>query len=295
MNGEDQRHRIRHGILFAAIAAISLAFTNVLTPLIYDAGGNTVSLLFLRAMFTTFAVAVLLVATGRMKKLPLRQELYCWFSGFSFMFAGIGLLGAFAIIPVSRAVLVLYLFPIFTILLDSLVRRSLPNIKTILLLLVALLGLSLVLEVRQGFELSRGVVLAAMAAFSVAVTFVWNNHKLAQVDPEQITFRMFLVSFILFGVWLAATGGFAIPAQWAGLSYLGVVLAAFTIAFLLMFRASQMAGSVRISMILNLEPVITIAMSVALFSEIMSPLQYTGAALVLAAVALSHFHHGDRD
>lgn len=275
------------GVKLAAVAACTLAVTNVLTPMVYASGANTITVLFLRALTTALVVGGVLVLRGRLRYLSLKQEFYCVISGILFMFAGIGLLGSFALIPASLAVLVLYLFPILTIVIDAFVRRTVPKPVTLFLLVVALGGLAMVLEVDRDFEISLGVALAALAAFSAASTFVWNNHMLADADPEQITLRMFLVSFLFFGVWLLSKGDFVMPANSVGLLQLFTVLGAFALAFLVMFRASQMAGSVRASMIMNLEPVVTILLSVVFLSINLSGYQMIGAGLVLAAVFVS--------
>lgn len=279
--------RSKTGALLAALAAIALAFTNVLAPLVYEAGSNPPTVLMLRALATVITLGIILTLTGRMHRLSMRDEIRCAISGTLFMFAGFGLLSALAISPPGMVVLVLYLFPILTIILDAIVNRRRVNRKTLLLLLLALFGLALVLGADANELGYKGFLLALLAAISAASTLVWNNKMLAETDPEQITFRMFIVSALVFGAWVIITNDFAIPQSTSGLYQLAFMLFCFALAFLMMFRAVQMAGSINAAMIMNLEPVGTILLSLFIFSHVLSLTQTLGALLVLSAVLFS--------
>lgn len=275
------------GAWYAAFAAVALAVTDIAAPNVYAAGGNPVTLLMLRALATISVIGVVLIFTGRMKSLNLADEIKCVISGLLFMFAGLGLFSALAILPVSTVVLLLYMFPILTTIFDAIARREIPSALTIALLIVALSGLALALDVTGARFDTEGVFFGLLAAVSAATTFVWNNHKLGKLDPEQITFRMFCVSFVIFSGWLIIADNFALPQSSEGSIWLAVMLACFAFAFLGMFRGAQMAGSVRASMIMNLEPVVAILLAVVFLNETMKPTQVLGAVLVLAAVLVS--------
>ncbi|MCF6322464.1 MAG: DMT family transporter [Rhizobiaceae bacterium] len=280
---------ISTGAWLAAFSAIALAFTNIAAPVVYGAGGNPPTVLMLRAFATIVVIGFVLIVTGRLRRLSWRDEINCMISGLLFMFAGFGLLTALEIAPASVVVLVLYLFPLLTTLFDAFVNRRFPATMTIILLLVALFGLALSLDAAGDDITMAGILLALLAAVSAAVTLVWNNHKLGAVDPEQITFRMFCVSFIVFGGYLLFYQDFSMPKGEGGLIYLGLMLACFAAAFFTMFRAVQMAGSVRAAMIMNLEPVVTIVLSVLILNEIINPQHAIGIVLVLGAVLFSQF------
>ena len=275
------------GVFLAILSAILLAVTNVATPGIYDAGSNPSTILMLRAMVTTTIIAIVLLFGRRLRLLSPRDEINCLISGVMFMFAGIGLLTAFSISPVSIVVLVLYLFPLLTTFFDAIASRRLPGKMTLILMLVALFGLGLALEAGEQVLNFYGLGLALLAAISVAATFVWNNHILGHIDPEQITFRMFSVNLVIFTLYVIFSGSFAMPADNQHLIILIFILACFAVAFMSMFRAAQMAGPVRASMIMNLEPVASIFLSVIILAESINAMQAFGAALVLAAVLIS--------
>ena len=51
-----------------------------------------------------------------------------------------------------------------------------------------------------------------------------------------------------------------------------------------MYTGVRMIGASRTGLIMNLEPVLTIALAVAILDEQMAPNQFVGAALVIAAI-----------
>ena len=275
------------GVIIVVMAALALAITNVMTPLVYSAGANPSTVLMLRGLVTFLFIGTILIFRGKLSFLPMKDEINCLISGLLFLMAGFGLLNALQIAPVSIVVLILYLFPLLTTIFDAVVRRVLPSKLTVLFLLIALAGLALALDAGWANISAEGMVLAFMAAVGASSTMVWNNHKLADLDPEQITLRMFAVSFVTFGIMVWSNGSFAIPTTNLGMAYLAILLLCFAFAFFAMFRGNQMVGSVNASMMMNLEPIASIFLSVLVLSEVLTAKAVFGTALVLSAVILS--------
>jgi drug/metabolite transporter (DMT)-like permease len=282
------------GAILAVLAAAVLAITNVTAPVVYAAGSNPATVLMLRALVTALAITLLLLLGGRMARLALRDELNCIISGILFSLTGVGLLTALAISPVSIVVLILYLYPLLTTLFDAVASRRMPDKFSVALMFVALFGLGLALEAGGQILNSNGIWLALLAAVSIAVTLVWNNHMLAKVYPEQITLRIFCVNFVIFGTYVAYTRDFQLPLSNDGILVMVFLLGCYVVAFSVMFRAVQMAGSVRAAMIMNLEPIISIILSVIILAETINFRQGIGAIIVLATVLISQLIAKDR-
>lgn len=275
------------GAGLAVLAATLLAITNIGAPSLYDSGSNPATLLMLRAFVTAISLGLILTITGRLRKLAYRDEMNCIISGLFFMFTGFGLFTALAISPVSTVILLLYVYPLITTVIESVITRRFPDIKTVLLMLLALIGLGLALDVGTTQINLFGVAMALMAAIGMASTLVWNSRKLAHVDAEQITFRMFCVNSLVFSGYVLYLGNFQMPAGGNSSLVLIMILICFAFAFPAFFRAVQMAGPVRTAMIMNLEPVVSIILSVIILMEVISLNQTFGAMLVVAAVIIS--------
>ncbi|MCP4183197.1 MAG: DMT family transporter [Hyphomicrobiales bacterium] len=282
-------HKITNtvGAILAVIASTLLAITNIGAPSLYDAGSNPATILMLRAFVTAASIGLILLLTGKLHKLAARDEIYCIISGLLFMFVGFGLFTALAVSPVSTVILLLYVYPLLTTIIESVITRRLPDAKTVCLMLLALFGLGLALDVAATKLNLFGVSMALMAAIGVASTLVWNSHKLSHIDAEQITFRMFCVNSIVFLGYVLYLDNFQMPAGENSSLVLILLLVCFAFAFPAFFRAVQMAGPVRAAMIMNLEPVISIVLSVIILMEVISLSQTLGAILVIAAVVIS--------
>jgi drug/metabolite transporter (DMT)-like permease len=282
-------HKFRNsaGAILAVIASSLLAITNIGAPSLYDSGSNPATLLALRAFVTAGSIGLILTITGKLHKLAIKDEINCIISGLLFMFTGFGLFTALAVSPVSTVILLLYVYPLLTAIIESVITHKLPDTKTVLLMLLALFGLGLALDVGTTQINLFGVSMALMAAIGVAATLVWNSRKLAHIDAEQITFRMFCVNSVVFLGYVLHLDNFQMPTGGNSSVVLILLLVCFAFAFPAFFRAVQMAGPVRASMIMNLEPVISIILSVIILMEVISLSQTFGAILVIAAVIIS--------
>ena len=126
------------------------------------------------------------------------------------------------------------------------------------------------------------------AALGVAVSFLWTGRKLRHVQPAVTTLYMALSGLLIIIPFTIAGDAWALPqpdyVSWAILS--GAVLT-FAVAFLAMFSGVGMIGASRAAMIMNLEPIFTIALALLLLSETLGYLQLAGAALVISAIVVS--------
>ncbi|MGI9387110.1 MAG: EamA family transporter, partial [Methyloligellaceae bacterium] len=107
------------------------------------------------------------------------------------------------------------------------------------------------------------------------------------VSGMAVIVNMFTVATLIFIVALIASGGPALPgddaeAWWI---FVATVLSS-PVALLAFYGALALLGSTRTSMIMNSEPILTIGLAVALFGEVMAPIQFAGAALVIGAIFL---------
>ncbi len=191
-------------------------------------------------------------------------------------------------LPVSLAILIFFTFPLMTALLESTLDRRLPSLGQIACLFGALAGLAIALEVERFALAPEGVIFAAIGAVGVAISYVWTGRALPGVDSAVMTFHMAITGFVGASLYVMATGSFALPVD-GGLGWAALVVAVvgFAVAFFAMFRGVHLIGPAPTAMVMNLEPVFTIALAVTLLAETLSDRKLIGAAVVLAAVVAS--------
>lgn len=270
------------------LAALSISLTNVAAPFVFDAGGNPQTVLVLRNVTFLVLCGLWLLVGGRFRWLDRRGQLVCFGAGVAYTCGAAGLLLSFVSLPVSLAILVFFTFPLMTALLDSALDRRPPDLAQLACLFAALAGLGLALEVERFVFAPSGVIFAALGGLGVAVSYVWTGRALPGEDSAVMTFHMAITGLLGAALFAAATGSFALPAgSGFGRPALVVAVLGFAVAFFAMFRGVHLIGPAPTAMVMNLEPVLTIALAVALRGEALGGRKLVGAAAVLAAVVAS--------
>jgi len=227
------------------------------------------------------------LSRGKSTFLPKNSRLIAYGSGTAYALGAGSLLWSFAYIPVSLAVLIFFTFPILTGVITGLLDRQWPLLIELICVTAAFLGLALALDVPAGSLNPIGVGLAFLGAVGVAISYVWNGRCLQAVNTTVSTLHMSFGGFVVAAIAMFSFGTFSLPNETnIGWISLGGAIFSFAAAFFSMFYAVRLIGAVRTAMMMNLEPVVTIALSVLLLSEILSLSQLAGAALVIISVAV---------
>ncbi len=276
------------GVAVVMLAAFCISLTSVSAPVVYQAGGNTQSILILRNAGFLLLCGLWLQSRGKLRWLDRRRQLACLGAGTAYTLGSGGLLLSLVYLPVSLAILIFFTFPLITALLDDALARRAPGFGRLLCLAAALGGLTLALEVgRVSFD-PRGVASAAFGAVGIAVSYVWTGRALPGVDSAVMTFHMAVTGLVIAVLFTFGTGSFELPAgSIEGWVALAASIFCFAAAFFAMFRGVHLIGAAPTAMVMNMEPVFTIALSVTLLSEALSGRTALGAAGVILAVAVS--------
>lgn len=273
------------GLMVVVATATSISFSNILAPVVYGLGSNPETLLVCR--FAAFLLICGLWLRTQHVSLAVerRERSHCVGAGFAYTIGSASLVAAFATIPVSLAVLILYTFPLITRLTESALDRRPPTLWELAALLAALAGMALCLGVGLDRLNGTGLALAFLAAAAISCSFVWTGRKLRSVHPAVMTAHMAGTGLVLTLALTAATNAWALPPlepMEAGLMTAAVL--SFAAAFLGMFLGVRLIGASRTAMLMNLEPVLTLVLAILLLNEDLSGHQFLGAALVIGAI-----------
>jgi drug/metabolite transporter (DMT)-like permease len=276
-------HRLL-GILLVVISAASFGTLAILGRYAYDAGMDTMSILFLR--FSLSAAIMFLLLLLRREKLPRGSALlrligmgaigyvgqsYCYFTAIRYASSGL-------------VALLLYLYPVFVALLSAAwLRESIGGVKALALGL-ALLGTALTVSPSGGQPL--GILLAIMAAVIYSVYIVVGSTVLKQVSAIQSSAVIFASAAVAFAP-LMMVGQPRMPAgpgAWAIL--VAMVLVATVLPVVTFLAGLERIGATNAAMLSTLEPVVTVLLGITLLGEAPQPITLLGGGLILAAVLL---------
>ncbi len=268
-----------------------------------SASGFTISILFSSMAFhdgisigTTNAVRYFLAVSilfvfqkirGKQLKLPLRERHKALALGIPVFMIGLGYLGATQYIPVSLAVLIFYSFPIIVAVISNFTENEPITIIRLVAIILALTGLGLALEIQSVNTLDwRGIGFALMASFGCAVLVIMSSLTMKTADPQAVNFHCLTAGTVLFAAFFLFAENPANSINYSGWLKLGVSSTALALGYVTLFTGLELVGPVKSSVLMNMEPILTIILAAILLGERLSPVQAAGAGLVIVGIVL---------
>jgi drug/metabolite transporter (DMT)-like permease len=200
---------------------------------------------------------------------------------------GAGYLGATQYIPVSVAVLIFYTGPFLIIIISKFTENEPITILRFAALCVAFVGLVLIMGVKSTGRLPIiGILLAFAAAVGMATFVTGSSLTIRKASPQVVNLYSLFGGTLLFGLFLFVMGGpSGIITLKGALELFGSGLS-IAVGYITFFAGLKIIGPVRASILLNAEPVYTIALAALLLGERLSGNQGIGAVLVIAGIGI---------
>jgi drug/metabolite transporter (DMT)-like permease len=270
------------GIILVAISAAAFGTLAILGRYGYQAGMDTLTIMFLR--FTLAAAVMLLLLLLRRERLPRGPALlrligmgavgyvvqtYLYFTALRYASSGL-------------VALLLYLYPMFVALLSALLLKERVTWARGLALGLALVGTSLTAGPAGGQLL--GVVLAISAAAVYSVYIVVGGEVMKQVSAVQSSAVIFSSAGAVAAILMLANGP-RLPADGGGWAVIGAMVLVATVLPVVTFLAGlERVGATNAAMLSTLEPVVTVLLGAVLLGETLQPTTLLGGGLILVAV-----------
>lgn len=272
----------------AAVVASTICYGSItpLAPIAYDDGATPLTIVALRSAVFALAIGGFLAFTGTGINLPRRA----WFA--TMIFAGFMVLWAYsymasvAYIPVSLAVLVFFTFPLLVAILASITGHDRMTLFKAVALIIAFAGLALALGPSWGTLDWRGVAFALAAAGIGATAYIFITPIFRDYDLMQVSFLTHIWMTLAALAYGLLARDFALPRTMEGQLPVLLVVILYVGAFSFWALAMPLIGPVRTAGMMNLEPVISIALAALILGERLTWVQLGGAALVLLALVL---------
>ncbi|MGG1662307.1 DMT family transporter [Brevibacillus sp. NRS-1366] len=276
------------GVLFVFISAAGFGVMSIFAVYAYGAGVTVSTLLFLRFLFAALLFFGLLALRRESLRLMKKQVLaLLLLGGVLYTLQSLSFFSAVQYIPTSMAALLLYTFPVFVAVLTYFVEKEPLRRKTILAMLISLIGLGLVLGLSFGGIQPIGVALALAAALIYSVYIVVGNRVVKGLSSYVTAAYISLFAAISTFFVAQNEGGLALSfgaSGWWALA--GIVVFSTVMAIGFFFRGLQLIGSTKASVLSTVEPVVTIVFSALLFGESFTLLQLLGGCAVLVGAVL---------
>ncbi len=281
---DPARRRGLAGIALAVGATLTFTASTVAAVFSYEGGGGPLAAISARYAGAMLVFVPLLHFTGVGFALPRRERLISLALGGLAAIQAYCLYTSIAHIAVGLTFAIFYIYPILVALLAIAFRQDRITPAIAVGLVVAFAGLILVFDATgQGSNL-WGSLLAIGAAISWSILVVASGGAMRTQDPRLFTFHLQISAGLIYLAICLVAGDIALPQTakgWAGLIALPLFYAVSMLGF---FGAIALIGSIRASLLMNLEPVFAIAAGFLILGQVLTPLQLAGAALVIGAV-----------
>ncbi len=223
------------------------------------------------------------------------SERYAAFAlGITVFMVGFGYLSAIHYIPVSLAVLIFYTGPFFVFIIARFTEKEPFSVIRLTAFGLAFFGLYLAMEIETSGSLHiTGILFALIAAIGVALFITIGNLTIRKANPQVVSLYTLSSGAVLFGLLLFKDNSLN-ELSASGLLFLTSSAFFQFIAYISFFAGLKLIGSIKASMLLNIEPITTIALSVVIFDETLSGIQYIGACLVITGIFLISYKPGRR-
>lgn len=272
------------GILLIAISAASFGTLAIFGRFAYADGMDIFTVLFLRFGISAAFMTVILLL--RKEQFPHGRILA--------QLVGMGALGyvgqsfsymtAIKYASAGLVALLLYLYPMFVLILSVLVfREKLSGVK-ISALILALIGTALTVDPAGGQI--TGILLAIAAALIYSLYIIVGTNVMKHVSAVQSSTVIFASAGAVYGL-LTLINGAAFPVSNAGwMAVLGLIVISTIIPVVTFLAGLERIGPTNAAMLSTLEPVVTVLLGTWLFGETLLPIVLLGGGLILTAVVL---------
>ena len=273
------------------LAAIGASFClGIITPgarIAYDSGTSAMTLIAFRVAVAIAATGICLAILRRPWTFNTEASVPIIITTLGILMVAFGYMSSVLFIPVSLSALIFFSFPIIVLVQSILGGRLKPSLATGLIFLVAFAGLTLALGPSFSSLDWRGISCALVAAVGACLVMIAGASAARQMDALTLTFytQMFCIPIVFSA--LLGFGTIKLPVDPVGWLGLSMATAGYIFGMCLLMVAVRFVEPVAVSMINNLEPIVTLIAAALLLNEYMSALQYTGGVLVLAAISLA--------
>lgn len=270
------------GMILVVVSAAAFGTLAIIGRYAYAAGMDVLTLLFLR--FSLSAVVMALLLAARRERLPRGMTLVQLVA-----MGAVGYVGQafsyFTAVKYASAGLVallLYLYPVFVMLLSALWLREPITRWKLAALGLALAGLALTVGPAGGQWLGVAWALAASVIYSLYIMVA--NRVVKEGSAIQSSAVILAAAGVVSGLLMVGTGP-QLPATGAGWAAVGAIVVVATVIPIVTFLAGlERIGPTNAAMLSVLEPLVTVVLAALLLGEALRPVTLLGGGLILASV-----------
>ncbi len=288
---------IPRGYLYVIGCACSFGLITTLAKLSYSEGATPQTVVFYRILATSILMGVWSLWSRRKgqvrekNKKRILSNLHVTtaiaVTGVCIAVMSLGYLSSVQYIPVSLSVLLFFTFPFWVLIINYLIDREVPKLHKLFAFILAFFGLALSLGPTWEILDLLGIVLVLSGSLASAGFIIAGTKAVRIIHTRELLFYANTLAVFLVGAVMFYTDTFSISHTFWGWTGIAAVCFLFTIGQLFLFAGTNHTGSAQASLILNVEPLVSIGAAIMLLGERLAISQSIGAAVVITALFLA--------
>lgn len=274
------------GIVQAIFSAMLYGLMPLFTKVIFNFGANFASAAFYRTSLPLIFVLVLSILEDRSIRINLKELLYLIIASIFFVSTSLTLYRSYNFISSGVATTIHFAYPIIIFIINTIITKTKPNKVDVFCILMVSIGLILIIDLKSGHVDVRGIILAAISAFTYSFYSIFLERSyLRNLSSLRILFYINMISTFLILIFITVSGNELIfkfsPIQWFFLLIYSVVI---TIGATLLYQKSlRNIGATYTSILSCLEPVTSIVVGIVVMSELLFFKQFIAIILIIVS------------
>ncbi len=278
----------RLGIVLAVSSAVVFGIMPLMTKLLYQMGGNPVSIPFYRNFFISILLGFVVVAKRQPLKLSGKTYLLLFVASFFGLYiTTMFLYLSYYSIPSGMATTIHFSYPILVSVGSIFLVRRRNQLLKYLALLISAIGMALLFEISAAVDW-HGIVLSLISAITYAIYILLIEHSsLRTANPLVVAFYLNIFTTLTFGVHGMISGQISIsyaPQTWlmmVGFALLIGIGGSFFIQLAIGYIGGQSAA-----IISTFEPITSIVIGILLLNEALTTKMTIGMTLIIVAALM---------
>ena len=277
------------GYVLGSVAAVSYGLNPLFALPLYGAGLGADSVLFYRYVLAVLMLGALMLVRRQSFALSRRDLLPLAGMGLLFSVSSLTLFESYNYMDAGIASTLLFVYPVMVAVIMAVGFHERVTVATVLSIVLACTGISLLYKGGDGTTLSlTGVLLVFVSSLSYAVYIVGiNRSSLKNLPTEKLTFYCLVFGSLVYVVRLrGCTELQSIPTAALWVNAGSLALFPTIVSLVTMAGAIRRIGSTPTAILGALEPVTALFFGVVVFGEAFTLRIGTGVLLILVAVTL---------
>lgn len=277
------------GYIFGIIASASYGTNPIFAKPLYDDGMNPDSVLMFRYLFAIPMMIIMMLFKRHSFTIPRGSIGLLCVLGILMALSSLTLFASYLYMPVGIASTMLFVYPIMVALIMSLLFHEKLTPRTMLCLVLALAGISLLYKGEDGVTLNLwGTVLVILSSLSYAIYMVMINRTSARtLNSMKVTLYVLVSGVSLFIFRMFFFSELTIPEHLLSwLNVLGIAFLPTAVSFYCIAKAIQYVGSTNTAILGALEPVTAVFLGMIILGEMVTVRESIGIVMILCAVTI---------